>query len=261
MLKQSLVQEKLSDLAVVTADSGKSGGISSAEKIIKSKSAVSAISGVSSNGDSLLPHVPQWPRVQIGTQQIQSNIKRSAFSNYSNVRAYTSASSPSSAANLNTNYAFRNEENNDGNDLNDDNNDNIEYDGIETVNYYSNNHSFGKPPNNNNNFNSNSFSYGNTSNSNNNSNNNNSNNPNNFSNSNSSFNKNNANSINVNSLNNNSKTNSDSNNNNSTSDSYDPTMKLRYLEKSIKFIQQQHTETLTSLHQEIEKLKNENRGM
>jgi hypothetical protein len=258
MLKQSLVQEKLSDLAVVTADSGKSGGISptKSEKIIKSKSAVSAISGVSSNGDSLLPHVPQWPRVQIGTQQIQSNIKRSAFSNYSNARAYTNASSPSSAVNLNTNYAFRNEENNDGNDLNEDNNDSIEYDGIETVNYYSNNHSFGKPPNNNNNFNSNSFSYGNTSNSNN---------PNNFSNSNnnSSLNKNNANSINVNSLNNNnSKTDSDSNNNNnSTSDSYDPTMKLRYLEKSIKFIQQQHTETLSSLHQEIEKLKNENRGI
>ena len=40
----------------------------------------------------------------------------------------------------------------------------------------------------------------------------------------------------------------------------DFTMKLRYLEKSIKFIQQQHNETLSSLHQEIEKLKNENRG-
>jgi hypothetical protein len=157
---------------------------------------------------------------------------------------------------LNPNFSYRNEENYDSNDLNDDNNDNIEYDGIETVNYYSNNHSFGKPPNNNNNFNSSSFSYGNTNNSNNN---NNSNNPNNFSNSNnnSSLNKNNANSINVNSLNN---SNSNNNNNNSTSDSYDPTMKLRYLEKSIKFIQQQHTETLTSLHQEIEKLKNENRG-
>lgn len=42
---------------------------------------------------------------------------------------------------------------------------------------------------------------------------------------------------------------------------YDLTMKLRYLEKSIKFIQQQHNETLSCLHQEIEKLKNENRGM
>lgn len=42
---------------------------------------------------------------------------------------------------------------------------------------------------------------------------------------------------------------------------YDLTMKLRYLEKSIKFIQQQHNETLSCLHQEIEKLKNENRGI
>ena len=41
---------------------------------------------------------------------------------------------------------------------------------------------------------------------------------------------------------------------------YDLTMRLRYLEKSIKFIQQQHNETLSCLHQEIEKLKNENRG-
>ena len=55
-----------------------------------------------------------------------------------------------------------------------------------------------------------------------------------------------------------------SNNNNASSlndsSSYDLTMRLRYLEKSIKFIQQQHNETLHSLHQEIEKLKTENRG-
>lgn len=43
-------------------------------------------------------------------------------------------------------------------------------------------------------------------------------------------------------------------------ESYDPTLKLRYLEKSIRFIQQQHNETLQGLHQEIEKLKTENRG-
>ena len=49
-------------------------------------------------------------------------------------------------------------------------------------------------------------------------------------------------------------------NSSSNRDSYDLTMRLRYLEKSIKFIQQQHNETLNSLHQEIEKLKNENRG-
>ena len=40
----------------------------------------------------------------------------------------------------------------------------------------------------------------------------------------------------------------------------DPTQKLKYLEKSIKFIQDQHNETLYSLHDEIEKLKMENRG-
>jgi hypothetical protein len=38
-------------------------------------------------------------------------------------------------------------------------------------------------------------------------------------------------------------------------------MKLRYLEKSIKFIQQQRNETLESLHNEIEKLKIENRDL
>lgn len=50
------------------------------------------------------------------------------------------------------------------------------------------------------------------------------------------------------------------NSKNSDPSTYDLTMKLRYLEKSIKFIQQQHNETLSSLHQEIENLKNENRG-
>jgi hypothetical protein len=51
-----------------------------------------------------------------------------------------------------------------------------------------------------------------------------------------------------------------SNQTNHGNNNADFTMKLRYLEKSIKFIQQQHNETLSSLHQEIEKLKNENRG-
>jgi hypothetical protein len=41
----------------------------------------------------------------------------------------------------------------------------------------------------------------------------------------------------------------------------DPTQKLKYLEKSIKFIQEQHNDTLNSLHDEIEKLKMENRGL
>jgi hypothetical protein len=41
---------------------------------------------------------------------------------------------------------------------------------------------------------------------------------------------------------------------------YDNTLKLKNLEKSIRFIQQQHSETLRALHEEIEKLKSENRG-
>lgn len=47
----------------------------------------------------------------------------------------------------------------------------------------------------------------------------------------------------------------DSNHNNNNSFN-----KIKYLEKSIKFLQQQHNETLNSLHQEIENLRNENRG-
>jgi len=40
----------------------------------------------------------------------------------------------------------------------------------------------------------------------------------------------------------------------------DPTQRLKYLEKNIKFIQEQHMETLTALHTEMEKLRIENRG-
>lgn len=41
----------------------------------------------------------------------------------------------------------------------------------------------------------------------------------------------------------------------------DPIQRLKYLEKSIKFIQEQHAETLSALHSEIEKLKVENRDL
>jgi hypothetical protein len=43
------------------------------------------------------------------------------------------------------------------------------------------------------------------------------------------------------------------------SDANDQSLKLKYLEKSIRFMQEQHNELLNSLHIEIEKLKDENR--
>lgn len=47
----------------------------------------------------------------------------------------------------------------------------------------------------------------------------------------------------------------------SSTNNFEATMKLSYLEKSIRFIQEQHTEILNGLHQEIEKLKTENREL
>lgn len=79
---------------------------------------------------------------------------------------------------------------------------------------------------------------------------------------------NNSNSNSSNNINNNIISNSNNNMDGETNDvtvnhtnSMDPLQKLKYLEKSIKFIQEQHNETLNSLHEEIEKLKIENRGL
>jgi hypothetical protein len=48
--------------------------------------------------------------------------------------------------------------------------------------------------------------------------------------------------------------------NRNNSDLIETTNRLKYLEKSIKFIQEQHNQTLNGLHDEMEKLKGENRG-
>ena len=319
MLKQSLIQEKLSDLAVANSSSSSTGSAHPSNvinaKLSGSKSAKALTSSSSTrdfgggglgstsilnlntdsniNSDTLLPHMPQWPRVQIGTQQIQSNtnsIQRLTTSrdNIANIYANTSTTntsaktSPTSSAVVNVNrrekmhytanyinpnsstqQTTKNEDYYDTNEVNNNansaNNENIEYDGIETVNYYSskhygfsvndssnnflNNSQNNNQNNNNEHFNSNSFNKGH----------------NNSSNNNLGLNSN----INRSHLSFNSNITNNSNNgglNQSTTDNYDPTMKLRYLEKSIKFIQQQHNETLSCLHQEIENLKNENRG-
>ena len=39
-----------------------------------------------------------------------------------------------------------------------------------------------------------------------------------------------------------------------------PSQRIQYLERSIIFLKQQHTEVLRSLHEEIEGLKKENKG-
>jgi hypothetical protein len=49
--------------------------------------------------------------------------------------------------------------------------------------------------------------------------------------------------------------------NRTNSDFIETTNRLKYLEKSIKFIQDQHNHTLNGLHDEMEKLKAENRGI
>ncbi len=257
MLKQSLVQEKLSDLINIekSASMISTTGVKSDLKLSDTKK----------TGTDLLPsqyNMPQWPRVQLD-KKITSNLKHN-----SNSQPITNnSSSPnheSSIQNL-TNSRYGNKSAKTIKNLSNDNassgnvNEKIGFDGDETVDFYSKN-SHGRRrggggeggsasgrdrggsfPNGNNNL---GLSLNNPSGQNSNS----------------------------NSLNN---FRSQGENNNNTSSHisgldpggegsspsvYDLTMKLRYLEKSIKFIQQQHSETLTSLHQEIEKLKSENRG-
>ena len=142
MLKQSLIQEKLSDLAVASSSSTTSVGQQTGNvvnaKLSGSKSAKTMSSsstrgdfaggggsGVLDNpsflnintetktsNDSLLPHMPQWPRVQIGTQQIQSNLNgyhRSSRGNLNTIYPNTNTTntsaktSPTSSAAINTN--------------------------------------------------------------------------------------------------------------------------------------------------------------
>lgn len=201
MLKQTLVQEKLSDLTMAAQTSVKPS--SQLDSDIKK-----------STGDILIPHAGQYARLQL--------IKTSSSTSSSKLKL-KSANYSNETTSVNPRINLKPD---------DDNEENLDYDGIETVNFYSNYR--GQP----------SIFNENTS-------------PRHY---NSSFMHENRPTSNKHS------TNSSANHQNrniriiSDSNQYDPNLKLKYLEKSIKFIQQQHTETLNSLHQEIEKLKDENRG-
>ncbi|CAF0855488.1 unnamed protein product [Brachionus calyciflorus] len=213
MLKQSLVQEKLSDLTMAAQASS-----------VKVSQTVDADIKNSSSNEIIIPHSGQWPRVQlIKTTSSNSKLKVKS-ANFSNETTNLQK------INLKADH--------------DDTEDNLDYDGAETVNFYSNYHNRQKSNlrDNNNNNENNSFNYAASSSNNSN-----------VDNRPSSFNRN-ANPNSATYKNKNIKIVSDSN-------QYDPNLKLKYLEKSIKFIQQQHTETLNSLHHEIEKLKDENREL
>ncbi|RNA07090.1 coiled-coil domain-containing 74B-like isoform X1 [Brachionus plicatilis] len=201
MLKQTLVQEKLSDLTMAAQTSVKPG--SKLDGDIKK-----------STGDILIPHAAQYARLQlIKTSSSTSSSKfKLKSANYSN---------ESTSANPKINLK-----------PDDDNEETLEYDGVETVNFYSNYH--GQSSSNeytSQGHNNGAFAHENRPTSNKHSK-----------------------AGSANPQNRNIRIISDSN-------QYDPNLKLKYLEKSIKFIQQQHTETLNSLHQEIEKLKDENREL
>ena len=198
MLKQSLVQEKLSDLTMATQTTVK----------------VAQNDSDQTNNDIIIPHTGQWPRVQlIKTSSSNSKLKLKS----ANYALSESPNTSNQKVNLKADQ--------------DENEENLEYDGVETVNFYSNYHGNRQRSN----LNENSEQ------------------PNNSDRPSSQHNRsNNPHSDNF--QNKNIKIVADSS-------QYDPNLKLKYLEKSIKFIQQQHTETLNSLHQEIEKLKDENRGM
>ena len=43
-------------------------------------------------------------------------------------------------------------------------------------------------------------------------------------------------------------------------ESMNPTQRIQHLEKSLNFLRQQHQEVLANLHEEIDKLKRENKG-
>ena len=262
MLKQSLVQEKLSDLI----NNG-------------SQASAAASSGPDANktGPEFVHsqyNMPQWPRVQLD-KHITTNLKRNAKfvinAGHSSSSRLTANKCATRVKNASDNGAAAAPPPTNTNHIND--NESIEFDGDETVNFYSNNSKNslgrfggnGEPPvgdgNGGNDGHNGSDGFDknqNNPNKNNQPNLNNSNDTNN-SYSNSSGQCSNP-SNNSTSLNNNHGL-SGSNEKALSRESYDLTLRLRYLEKSIKFIQQQHNETLNSLHQEIEKLKSENRGI
>ncbi len=266
MLKQSLVQEKLSDLS----------NSSSA-----AKSAVSSdLEPKTSSSNGKQPRITS--RIKLNAVQPTGSILlANRFNNSANLaKQFRNHTTTFENNTNNANYLNGNNANN--ND--DDDSENVEFDGDETVNYYSsynNNGRLGGGGNgsgsgsgggggggdegggggNNNNGNNDKLNQLKNVNITENSN---------GTNNNNSLNSNGGPSLNATNSNQNlksvskdktsTKTNNNNNNNNTTNNNIDFTMKLRYLEKSIKFIQQQHNETLSSLHQEIEKLKTENRG-
>ena len=219
MLKQSLIQEKLSDL---TTGSGSTAGSNGA--LVKLNDAKAELIG-----SSHMHNMPQWPRVQID-KHITSSLKRNAKLLINTV---TSTSPTSVNKTMLSISAKTSRKSNENLDLSFNDNDK-EFEGNEMVNYYTNYGRFG-------------------------------------------------NDLQQKSLNTNENNNNTGHFNLHTNEIYniknlndqrsvkssgvvgervvsDSSIKLKYLEKSIRFIQQQHVETLNGLHQEIDKLKNENRG-
>lgn len=231
MLKQSLVQEKLSDLL-----NNSNGNTNNPNSVVSSLTTNDLKLEKSKTGTELLQNqvynMPQWPRVQLD-KQITSNLKRNTKIIINSASAYEPT-----IQNLSNNKdrfsTTKQDSVNDGSAAVVSGG--IEFDGDETVNFYSNNINRNGHLNGGSNLNNDDFSKNSGQNHNNNSG---------------------QNTSSLNTLN----TNNSSTLKSNDKESYDLTMRLRYLEKSIKFIQQQHNETLNSLHQEIEKLKNENREL
>lgn len=255
MLKQSLVQEKISELALLNnrgdnkpSSSGASAsagedsdqqaqlGSSSATVVeIRRNANTNSSSSVNQTQTGMLPHIPQWPRLQIGTYSAHllrtATLKSTPHGNLDLVQSPTT-SNTKIGKNVGLNAAAATEEQRAS----------IDFDGAETLNTYSSrshlkfmgtNYS---TSNNSGHGNSNKLDSGGGSDQNQNSNN-----------------------PQVKFAARQQESDEDLARRNELA--YDNTLKLKYLEKSIRFIQQQHSETLHGLHQEIEKLKNENRGI
>lgn len=250
MIKQSLVQQKLSDLLTNSSINLKQVNNNVSQVVdsneLKLGNGINNSKRLDGNNLAHSPYnMPQWPRVQLD-KQITSNLKRNTKIIINNSSAYEpsiqnlTVSRNKSAKSVKTLQDTDNSSEMAGN---------VEFDGDETVDFYSKSKS-----NRNNNTSNAPDGNGNSNSTNKNS-------PNNQNSNRSSETPGNA----PNSIDSQNSPTLNSNNNNASSlndsSSYDLTMRLRYLEKSIKFIQQQHNETLHSLHQEIEKLKTENRDL
>lgn len=242
MLKQSLVQEKISELTLLNNPNRESE-----EKLRPSTTKATTTSAATlvelrrnANNQTptnyLLPHIPQWPRLQIGTYSAQ--IFRTAVKSNANGNLEIVESPVSSNAKINKSNGMVSTYASDQ----DSRPTPLDFDGAETLNSYSGRshlkqHTHGRGHNPGSNLGGNGGGS--------------------------------AGNINngridrtgpgdPNMSNNGGEATEDMSRNNEIA--YENTQKLKYLEKSIRFIQQQHSETLNGLHQEIEKLKVENRG-